>query len=83
MTVSLFIYSCCTMAGDPGMERGVVGYSYPDSEQLAEWSKVCDRGGVYWKEKKMVRLSVLSPRCARRVVVVALHEGWTHRDSSR
>jgi hypothetical protein len=39
------------MAGEPGMERGVVGYSYPDSEQFAEWSNVCDRGGVYWEEK--------------------------------
>ena len=35
--------------GDPGIDRGVVGYAskLPESEQAAEWSYECDRGGVY------------------------------------
>jgi hypothetical protein len=32
--------------GDAGIESGVVGYWYPDSEQLVEWSYECERGGV-------------------------------------
>lgn len=35
------------MPGDPGIDNGVVGYSYPASEQFAEWSYECESGGVY------------------------------------
>ena len=36
------------MPGEPGIDRGVAGYPWlPESEQSAEWSKECDRGGVY------------------------------------
>jgi hypothetical protein len=33
------------IGGDAGIESGVVGYWYPDSEQL-EWSYECERRGV-------------------------------------
>jgi len=41
---------CCTMSGELGIDNGVVGYSY--SEQFAEWSKECDRGGVYHRGRQ-------------------------------
>ena len=42
------------MGGDPGIDRGVVGYSYPASEQLAEWLNDPDSGGV-WNSDVLVR----------------------------
>lgn len=43
------VHACWMKPGDPGIDRGVVGYAskLPESEQAAEWSYECDRGGVY------------------------------------
>lgn len=56
------------MPGELGIESGVVGYSWlPESEQSVEWSKVCDRGGVYLSRAKPV--SKFGPNCFSRGLI--------------